>query len=81
MAQVRVARLIQAIGCGTQARSGGLGRVHGWEVSGRITGLDSGEGRGKSGWGERLDRGISFNVVDLNPNVVQGPINMDGYYE
>lgn len=60
MAQVRVARLIQTTVCGIQAMSGGLGKVHGWEVSGRVTRLDSGERCGRSGWGERLERGAAF---------------------
>lgn len=56
MAQVGVARLIQGTEYGTQARSSGLGRVHIWGVSDRVIGLDSGDGCGRSGWVERLDR-------------------------
>lgn len=50
-------------------------------MSGRVNGLDSGEGCGKSGLERGWRGGVSFHAVGLDPNVVQGLIRMDGYYE
>lgn len=50
-------------------------------MSGRVTGLDSGEGCGRYGLERGWRGGVSFHAVGLDPNVVQGLIRMDGYYE
>ena len=76
-----MALLILGTRCGAQDRSGGLVKIHGCGMSGRVTALDSGEGHGRSGLERGWRGGVSFHAVGLDPNFVQGLISMDGYYE
>ena len=56
-------------------------KVHGWGMSDRVTGLDPGKGCVRSGLESCWRGGVSFHAVGLDPNVVQGLISVEGYYE